>query len=205
MFDAKFSQSKFFTPNAKPVELTKTYNIIPETVWIHGKVFSADVPDEYYCGLRVKGGTILLDVDPFMLNNHVTVSNATKITVNLNLEQNDVFDNDPASPYGVDARNASFNLPANFQFTFKNNVKTIVALGNSKWNVYGQKATLFIRMHRIVFTMLLSEGLQFLFIAMKPILLSMIANHLFLIYRVRQNKKQLVGAFGNKTRYCQSI
>ncbi len=140
MFDATFSQSKFFTPNAKPVELTKTYNIIPETVWIHGKVFSADVPDEYYCGLRVKGGTIVLDVDPFMLNNHVTVSNATKITVNLNLEQNDVFDNDPTSPYGVDARNASFNLPATFQFTFKNNVKTIVALGNSKWNVYGQNS-----------------------------------------------------------------
>ncbi|HPE77391.1 MAG TPA: hypothetical protein PLC80_14965 [Draconibacterium sp.] len=141
MFDATFSQSKFFTVNAKPVELTKTYNIIPETVWIHGKVFSADVPDEYYCGLRVKSGTIVLDADPFMLNNRVTISNATKITVNLNLEQNDVFDNDPTSPYGVDARNASFNLPATFQFTFKNNVKNIVALGNAKWNVYGQNNT----------------------------------------------------------------
>src|SRR5690606_38123982 len=62
----------------------------------------------------------------------------TKVTVNLNLQQNNVLDNDPTSPYGVDARNASFNLPATFQFSFKNTTKTIVAVGNSKWNVYGQ-------------------------------------------------------------------
>lgn len=139
LFDATFKQGRLQLPNAKPVELTKTYTVVPETVWVHGKVFSANVPDEYYCGLRVKGGTITLDIDPFMANNRVTVSNATKISVNLNLEQNDVFDTDPTSPYGVDARNSSYNLPTNFQFTFKNNTKTITALGASKWNVYGQK------------------------------------------------------------------
>lgn len=138
LFDATFSQSKFLLANSKPVELTRTYTVIPETVWIHGKLLSTNVPDEYYCGLRVKGGTITLDTDPFMLNNRVTVSNATKVTVNLNLEQNNVFDNDPTSPYGVDARNASFNLPTSFQFSFRNTTKTIVAVGNSKWNVYGQ-------------------------------------------------------------------
>jgi hypothetical protein len=140
LFDATFRQAKFQLPNAKPVELTKNYTIDPETVWIHSKVFSTNVPDGYYCGLRVKGGTISLNIDPFMANNRVTVSSATKITVNLNLEQNDVFDTDPTSPYGIDARNASFNLPANFQFTLKNNTKTIVAVGNSKWDVYGHKS-----------------------------------------------------------------
>ncbi len=139
MFDATFQQTKFQLPNSKAVELTKTYTIVPETVWIHSKIFANDVPDEYYCGLRVKSGTITLDADPFMLNNHVTVSAATKITVNLNLEQNDVFDTDATSQYGIDARNSEYHLPDNFQFTFKNNIKTITALSPSNWKVYGQK------------------------------------------------------------------
>ena len=141
LFDATFKEPKFKLVNSKPVELTKTYTIDPETVWIKGKVFSNDVPDELYCGLRVKSGIITLDIDPFMVNNRVTITNATNITCNLNLEQNDVFDTDTASPYGVDARNASYNLPANFQFTYKNNIKTILSLGDSKWNIYGQNSS----------------------------------------------------------------
>lgn len=140
LFDATFNEPKFKLANAKPVELTKTYTIDPETVWIHGKVFSANVPDDYYCGLRVKDGSLTLDIEPFMVNNQVTITNATKISCNLNLEQNDVFDTDPTSPYGDDARNASYSLPTNFQFSVKNNTKTIVALGESKWSVYGQKS-----------------------------------------------------------------
>ncbi len=140
LFDATFKQRKIQLINAKPVELTKTYTVDPETVWVHGKVFSTDVPDEFYCGLRVKGGTITLDTDPFMANNRLTITSATKITVDLNLEQNNAFETDPTSLYGVDARNASFDLPHKFQFTFKNNVKTITSITESNWNVYGQKS-----------------------------------------------------------------
>src|SRR5690606_2695071 len=37
LFDATFTQSKLLLANSKPVELTRTYTVIPETVWIHGK------------------------------------------------------------------------------------------------------------------------------------------------------------------------
>ncbi len=141
LFDATFKQPKINLPNAKPVELTNTYTIDPETVWVQAKVFVPGVADELYCGLRVKGGNITLDHEPFMQNNQVTVNAGTKISCNLNLEQKDEFESDPSGPYGKDARNAEFQLPENFQFTYQNNSKNITALGNSGWNVYGQKDT----------------------------------------------------------------
>ncbi len=58
LFDATFKKPKIQLPNSKPVELTKTFTVDPETVWIHGKVLSANVPDELYCGLRVKSGKL---------------------------------------------------------------------------------------------------------------------------------------------------
>ncbi|HSO89348.1 MAG TPA: hypothetical protein VLQ91_22535, partial [Draconibacterium sp.] len=140
LFDATFKQRKFQLINAKPVELTKTYTVDPETVWIHGKVFSNDVPDEYYCGLRVKGGTIGLDIDPFMENNRLTVTSATMITVDLKLEQNDAFESDASSQYGTDARNANFHLPENLKFSFKNNLKNITEITDASWKVYGQES-----------------------------------------------------------------
>ena len=140
LFDATFNSPRFQLINSKPIEITKTFTIDPDSVWIHGKVFSADIPDDYYCGQRVKGGTILLDTDPFMAGDHLTIASTTKITCDLKLEQNDVFDQDPTSPYGKDARNANFHLPDNLQFSFVNNAKQITAISNSKWKVYGQES-----------------------------------------------------------------
>ncbi|MDO8952491.1 MAG: hypothetical protein Q7U86_07690, partial [Draconibacterium sp.] len=140
LFDSTFQKGKIIKPNANPAELTKTYKVDPETVWIHGKVFSADVPDNLYCGLRIKSGSVVLDAVPFMANNRITVTTATKITVSLNLEQNETFETDKTSPFGIDARNADFNLPNKFQFTYKNNTKTITVLSEAKWDVFGQKS-----------------------------------------------------------------
>ena len=140
LFDATFRKPKIQLPNSKPVELTKNFTVIPETVWIHGKVLSSGMPDDLYCGLRVKGGKITLDADPFMANNQLTIAASTQITVDLNLEQKEVTNSDPASPYGIDARNAAFELPDKFKFSYKNAAKQIITVGNSAWNVYGQKS-----------------------------------------------------------------
>ena len=140
LFDASFRKPKFQLANAKPVELTKNFTVIPETVWIHGKVLSSAVPNDLYCGLRVKGGKITLDADPFMAGNKLTIASSTKITVDLNLEQKEVTDSDPASPYGIDARNAGFELPEKFKFSYKNAAKQIISVGNAAWNIYGQKS-----------------------------------------------------------------
>ena len=140
LFDATFQKPRFQLVNAKPVGITKAFTIDPDSVWIHGKVFSATVPDEYYCGLRVKGGNITLDTDPFMSGDHLTITAATKITCNLNLEQNDVFEQDASSEYGKDARNANFQLPDNLQFSLVNNNRQLIAVSNSSWKVYGQQS-----------------------------------------------------------------
>ena len=139
LFDATFRKPRFNLINSKPVELTRNFAVDPNTVWIHGKVFSADVPDDFYCGLRVTGGTITLDADPIIVNNLLTISNTTNIFCDLKLEQNSVFESDPTSPYGVDARAASFHLPDNLKFNFRNISKEIVAVSNANWKVYGQE------------------------------------------------------------------
>jgi hypothetical protein len=138
LFNATFRRPTYQVAGSIPVELTKTFHIAPDTIWIHGKLFSADVPDDYYCGLRVKGGIIDLDTLPFIENNHLTVTNATIITCDLNLEQNDSSNSNPDSHYGRDARNAVIKLPESFQFFYKENKMHINALSKIKWTIYGQ-------------------------------------------------------------------
>jgi hypothetical protein len=138
LFDSTFLKRRYQLISSNPVELTKNFSIDPDTVWIHGKVFSADVPDDLYCGLRVKGGSITLDANPFMVNNQLTIADSTTIFFDLKLEQNDVFESDPLSSYGKDARNAGIHLPDHLQFSFKNVTKNLVAVSNANWNVYGQ-------------------------------------------------------------------
>ena len=140
LFDSTFQKPRFQLANAKPIELTKSYTVNPETVWIQAKVFSPAVSDNLYCGIRVKGGTITLDRDPAMVNNKVTVTAITKIICDLKLEQKDNFETDPTSAYGIDSRNAEFKLPGNFKFTFQNNTKFINSVGNASWKVYGQQS-----------------------------------------------------------------
>lgn len=140
LFDAKFRKPRFQLPNSKPVELTKNYTVIPETVWIQGKVFSTDVPENLYCGIRVTGGTITLDHDPTMANKRVTITAGTKMVCDLKLEQKATFESDPTSEYGIDARNAEFKLPESFKFTYQNSIKTINSVGDADWKVYGQKS-----------------------------------------------------------------
>ena len=138
LFDATFNQPKYFPVNSKPVELTKTFTIDPESVWIKGKLLESTIPEDQYCGLRVKGGTITLELDPFMNGGNLTIPANCNVDCSLDLAQNNSYPSDPASPYGADARNAKYALPDSFRFSFKNSVKKINAVGNSKWKVYGQ-------------------------------------------------------------------
>src|SRR5690606_30487276 len=113
--------------------------VIPETVWILGRLFDPATPAGLYAGLRVKGGSINLSAVPVITAGKLTISAATTADCSFDLEQNDAFGNDPTSPFGIDARNAEFRLPENFQFSFRNLNKTIKAVGKSAWRVYGAK------------------------------------------------------------------
>jgi hypothetical protein len=138
LFNAIFRRPTHYLANSIPVELISTFKIAPDTVWIHGKVFSTDVPDNYYCGLRVKGGTISLDTVPYLENKLLTVTNTTKITCDLKLEQNDVTYSNPLSQYGKDARTAIYQLPDSFQFSYEKKKINIDAIGRISWTIYGQ-------------------------------------------------------------------
>ncbi len=137
LFDATFLRPRYFPIDSKPVELTRKFTIDPESVWVQAKLFNAAIPDNQYCGIRVKGGSISLDMDPFMSGDHLTIAANCNVVCALNLEQNTAFSSDPSSPYGKDARNAKFHMPDTFNFSFKNNVKNIQAIGSSKMRVYG--------------------------------------------------------------------
>ena len=127
--------------NALSIELTKKYFIVPDSVWINARVFDSTADAAYFCGLRVKGGILMLDTLPELLNGKLTVSETTTVCCELELEQNTSFASDPTSQYGVDARKAEFKLPESFKFNFKGNSKQILEVQSSSWSVYGHKAS----------------------------------------------------------------
>lgn len=139
LFNAEFSTSLLTRFGAPAPEITREFKVVPDTVWILARLFDAAAPAGNYAGLRVKGGSIELSADPVMTNGKLTIAASTSATCNLDLEQNTHFASDPASPFGIDARDASFHLPENFQFVLKGAGKTIKAIGPSSWKLYGSK------------------------------------------------------------------
>ncbi|MEI6757525.1 MAG: hypothetical protein WCK85_06700 [Chlorobium sp.] len=141
LFKASFYEPRFVLADDMTVELTRTYTIEPDSVWINARVFDPAADAAYFCGLRVKGGTLTLDSDPEILGGKLTVSAVTTVHCELQLEQNSSFASDPSSPYGVDARQAKFKLPESFTFNIKGNTKKILEVQSSSWLVYGHNAS----------------------------------------------------------------
>ena len=138
LFNAEFSVRRIKILQIPKPELTRSFTILPDTVWILARLFDPAAPAGFYAGLRVKGGTITLNGDPQFIGDKLTISATTTATCSLNLDQNNTFVTDPTSPYGIDARNAIFKLPENFLFTFQDNNKNILEVGTINWQVYGQ-------------------------------------------------------------------
>jgi hypothetical protein len=137
LFNAEFNLGKRIKP-ATP-ELTRNFKVIPDTIWILARQFDPAAPAGHYVGLRVKDGTITLNADPFMDAGKLSISSTTTASCSFELEQNSSFGVDASSPFGIDARNAQFQLPASFAFSFQALNKTISAIGDSSWSIYGQQ------------------------------------------------------------------
>jgi hypothetical protein len=138
LFNTEISVRRLKIPVAPAPPLSKTFTIVPDTVWILARLFDPAAPAGYYAGLRVKGGTITLNADPVLVAGKLTISATTTAICSLNPDQNNTFDTDTSSPYGIDARNAVFKLPENFVFSFQNTNKNISEVGTGNWQVYGQ-------------------------------------------------------------------
>ncbi|MEO6136909.1 MAG: hypothetical protein ABIP35_17270, partial [Ginsengibacter sp.] len=138
LFNSEFSVGRIQILIKTKPELTKNFTIIPDSVWISAKLFDPAAPTGYYAGLRVKGGTLTLNAVPQYVGDKLTISSTTAASCVLNLEQNNTVDSDPTSPFGIDARNAQYQLPQTFAFGFQNNTKNIQSIGSASWKVYGQ-------------------------------------------------------------------
>lgn len=134
----KTSFSRITSINNTPA-ISKVYKVNPNTVWINARLFTPTAPVGSYFGLRVTGGTINLSVLPTLnAAGQLTISNITEATVALLLEQKSAITPTVNTPYGADARNAEFNMPKAFNFSFKGTVKTIQSVAPFSCKVYGQ-------------------------------------------------------------------
>ena len=120
------------------VELVQTFNILPGSVWINAHALAASAPADRFVGLKVKGGTITLAALPFLQGTQLTVASNININIALQLDQKTDDDAGVDSPYGKDARNAKYQLPAVFNFSLNGNSKNITAINDASCTMYGQ-------------------------------------------------------------------
>lgn len=116
---------------------TRLYKIAGNTVWIRSNLLNPSAPDGNYCALRVKDGSVFLDKLPTNEEkNKITIDKTTTITVNLNLAQKEAeLGNNQM--FGLDAKNAEYQLPESFSFSLKNTQKTILRVADIHCKAYG--------------------------------------------------------------------
>lgn len=118
-----------------------TYQLVGGSIWINSQLFATGAPAGTYTGLTIQGGTVALSAAPQLINGKLTIAPNTVVTVRLRLRQPAVTDADPTSPYGVDARNASLDLPQRLSFHFSNAGSVIEEVTPARWNIYGHDAS----------------------------------------------------------------
>ena len=114
------SLRKKFVNKALPpvVGAAAKYKLVPDSVWVNSRIFATNAPAGFFTGLKIKGGELTLSAPPQLINGKLTISPTTIVTVKLDLDQPAVTGADPASPYGIDARNATLTLPKQLTFHF---------------------------------------------------------------------------------------
>ena len=122
-------------------DLSPTYPLPAGSIWINSQILAANAPAGFFTGLTIKGGAITLSTKPQLVNGKLTISPNVTVRVDLQLQQPAVQDADPSSPYGIDARNASLQLPQKFAFHFSGQGRTIDEISDAAWKVYGQDAS----------------------------------------------------------------
>lgn len=120
------------------LSLQRSYRLSRGSIWINARFLAPNAPAGSYTGLTISGGSITLENTPTNVNGQLTVTASTVISVSLNLEQPEVTDEDPASPYGADARQLELKLPEVLEFQFSGQGRSINAVADASWNLYGQ-------------------------------------------------------------------
>lgn len=134
------SLRKKFVNKALPpvVSPAVRYKLAPGSVWLNSRILTLNAPVGAFTGLKIKGGEITLSAPPQVSGGKLTIAPGTVVTVKLDLVQPAVAGADPASPYGVDARDATLDLPKQITFHFSGSGGHIDKIGGEpQWKVYG--------------------------------------------------------------------
>jgi len=119
-----------------PPELVNQYSIAEGSVWIRASLLCPTAPTDRFCGLKVKDGTIHLDSAPQNVGNKLVIQTNNTVKVHLNVEQ-PIITNSGSSLLGIDARNAHYQLPSSFSFSYTGLKNTLQQIGPASWQVYG--------------------------------------------------------------------
>lgn len=138
LFNSSFRQTLVQKISNAHVELVKSFNILPGSVWINAHALAPSAPAGRYVGLKVKGGNIALDALPFLQGTQLTAAPNNHIQISLQPEQKNDADAAVDSVFGKDARNAQYSLPAVFNFTLLGNSKNITEISAASCTIYGQ-------------------------------------------------------------------
>jgi hypothetical protein len=118
-----------------------TYQLTGGSIWINSQLLAVGAPAGDYTGLTIQGGTVSLSAAPQLINGRLTVAPNTIITVRLRLRQPAATDADASSPYGIDARKATLQLPQKFSFHFSSAGSAPEEVAPARWSVYGHEAS----------------------------------------------------------------
>ena len=108
------------------------------SIWINARFLVSGAPAGSYVGLTIHGGRLALSTAPTNQNGKLTVPSNATVSLQLDLAQAEVTDADKKSPYGVDARDLELDLPRSFAFRFSGQSHAIDAVGDARWDLYGQ-------------------------------------------------------------------
>ena len=108
------------------------------SIWINSTLLASNAPAGKYTGLTIQSGTIILTEPTTIIGNYTTIPALASVTVQLVLKQQIATDADMVSPYGMDARAATFKLPDHLTFVFNNANSTITSIGSAAWNLFKQ-------------------------------------------------------------------
>src|SRR5262245_1215133 len=123
--------------NASP---STTYRLGAGSIWIDSGIFAPGPPAGFFTGLTIRGGLITLSANPQTISDRLTIAPNTIVTVELDLQQPQV-NADPTSPFGVDARDSSVNLPERLVFRFSGGGSSFSEISRARWDVFGHQAS----------------------------------------------------------------
>ena len=116
-----------------------TYELAPDSIWINARLFAANATPGSFVGLKIRGGVLTLSAAPHIVDGKWTLATTTRASLSLDFDPAISTESDDGSPFGIDARRGTVQLPNRFAFHFTGNTAVIDEIGGDIGRrAYGQ-------------------------------------------------------------------